>query len=768
MALRQELKDAEKNCIELQDYIELANKALEEPKDIEYAKEILFKAEDECKFPDEFVILAEAFSKINETKKAEELYESAEENAFEPLEFARIAHSIYLTLNLKDKAIELYQNSIKEAKKSQELLEILLFIHKDFPESDIYHSILSKISSQIKSIEELTKILNEILRKDIDLAKDIAKKFEKNITGIPNLCKFAEIVFELFSDKHWAISIIEECNEDAKFTKEFILLAKAYQKIGETERVPDLLSQAKDYATNSDELYEVAIAIWDLKKDRDETSTLLQKSYKSIKDKNQLKNLIKFVKEELQNYELSKNIIEFLLENSNTNEELLNNILLGHEILKDSNTTEENFLRAMSKIQEPKDLILFGLNFKNITEQKEKVKIFFEKAFDNSIKFEHFVEVAKNYQKEFGKDGFLEKCLINAEEKSNTTTEFLELSKIYFDLLNDTNKAKECLQKAEEVVTSLQDMKLVNELAKKFFYEDENWILEIEEKLKKRESNQQKYDEFLKLEKEAKYLRDLLFLVDKAITDLDDIYYAKKLLRKANELIDKQNLNIENYYLLCKKIVETTKDVNWVIAVLDSLFYNRIRFIYEIHQLLDYVKVLFEDKEIAKSITEKYLNVWQRKVFEPQDTVRFAKLLFYYNFPTHEIESFLDSRFKEENNFQNLLMLLEFCLDKHLPNLASKVENKIWNSTQNSNEFLSLILTLKKYGYSEEILRSKFVEYFNKISKLKEVIIFLENSPQILYYKDLVELIKLAETKFRMHKELFENIRKIILEQKYW
>ncbi|MFN3329914.1 MAG: hypothetical protein ACK419_03200, partial [Pyrinomonadaceae bacterium] len=94
MATREQLQEQEKNCIEVKDYLELVKKALEEPSDLEYAKKLLAEAEEECKFPDDYILVAEIYVKLNDIEKALEAYENAEDNAFEPLELGRLAHSI--------------------------------------------------------------------------------------------------------------------------------------------------------------------------------------------------------------------------------------------------------------------------------------------------------------------------------------------------------------------------------------------------------------------------------------------------------------------------------------------------------------------------------------------------------------------------------------------------------------------------------------------------------------------------------------------------
>ncbi len=114
MATREQLQNQEKNCVEVRDYVELVKKAIEEPRDIEYAKELLAEAENECKFPDDYILVAETYLKLDDVEKAIEAYENAEDNAFEALELGRLAHSIIENLKNQDKAIEIFNKALKD------------------------------------------------------------------------------------------------------------------------------------------------------------------------------------------------------------------------------------------------------------------------------------------------------------------------------------------------------------------------------------------------------------------------------------------------------------------------------------------------------------------------------------------------------------------------------------------------------------------------------------------------------------------------------
>jgi hypothetical protein len=768
MALKEQLIEEEKKCVEVSDYVDLAKKALEEPTDLNYAKELLETAEEECKFPDDYVLIAEIYAKINEIEKARELYETAEENAFEALEFGRIAHSIFRNLNDKEKSLELYQNALKNSKKLPELALILSYIQQDFPVSPILTEVTARISSQIKNIEDLRKILNELPKENKFLAVQICKEFEKSADGIDNISQLACFVYEYFSDADWAANLLSEISDEAKFTKEFITLARTYRKIGKDDEVEDLLSQAKDFAVTVDETYELALAIWELKKDKNSTSELLKKSYKGIKNKNLLKNLLIFTKEELENIDLTKEIINFLVESASSNDDLLKTIVLGYEILQDSSLSVNQLDFALNKLSDPKELISFATEIINKIGEKEKAKDFFNKAFDNVSKFEQLVDLVNKHFQFYSDKEFVAKALQKSESLSTSTSEFIEIAKQYIEKLNDYQNGRRCLETAEEIVASLHDIKMVVESVKNYFAAEENWINRVEEKLKKREANQSKYDEFLKLEKDAKYLKDYLSLVDKVINELDDIYYAKKLLNKAKELLDNQYLNIENYYKLCKSILTYCKDNNWAIEIFDELYSRRIIFINELQQLVQFLNSLPFDKELIRSATEKYLNGWLRKVRNCHDALKLANLLLMYDFPEKQIENTLEKCMNEQKDFLTMYEILRFALENGLQSLKNKILDTIFSITPNASHLIDLLLLLKKHSYSSKLISEKMIEYAKRTNEINELILLAENATKLLPKEDLKNFFEVLYKKVDKDNEILEKIHSIIVEEKYW
>ncbi len=769
MALRDNLKEEEKQCVEVNDYVELAKKALFEPADQEYAIELLEQAEDECKFPNEYVAVAEVYSQIGNKEKAKELYEAAEENAFEPIEFAKIAHSVCVFLNDKQKSFEMFQNAIKDVKKNEEIETILYFIVQDFQSSEFLDSLLMSLISKFKKLEELKKLIIDLRQKstDINLIKTILKSFEKNVNGIDDLCEFSLIILELLEDKEWAESILNEALEDAKFTKEFLNLAEAFFKIQNIEKVKELIKQAKDFSTSAEENYQIALSLWKFFKDKEQTTELLKKSYSNLKDKKTMFELINFAKSEIENLELAKEILDFTFLKTTAITELQELIKLTNNLFSNKELTREKFIYILEKVNEVGDIIKIAKDCFLVTSDKETTLPFFQKALENASKFEQLIDIAKNYSQLFDADDFLAKILKQSESFAQTTSEFITLGQMFYDTLNDCEEARTKFEKAEEIVASLLDMKQVVESVKKYFNKDGQWVERVEEKLKKREENQKAYEEFQKLEREAKYLKDYLHLANRVFIELNDKYYIKKILNSALSLLDNQYLNIENYYKLGKAIIDYLNDKKWVVNIVDNLYTSRIKFLNDLSELCKFVSDLIPDKEKSKELVEKYLNNWKLKVENHKDAIKLAWIMQENNFNQSEIQDFLKQFVKSASEFPDLYSFLELSLINNFTNFKEQIISKIWNSIKSVNELFELVKLLKRFNFEEEELISKYIEYAEKVSTTRELIELSELYYQLFDQSNALLFFKKIEQRIpKESKEIFDKIKTIIVEQK--
>lgn len=78
-------------------------------------------------------------------------------------------------------------------------------------------------------------------------------------------------------------------------------------------------------------------------------------------------------------------------------------------------------------------------------------------------------------------------------------------------------------------------MKTVTGKIKRHFSDDAEWLGRLEEKLARRESNQAKYESFQERENKATKLLDFIELANEVMRELEDVFYARKLLTSAEQ-----------------------------------------------------------------------------------------------------------------------------------------------------------------------------------------------------------------------------------------
>ncbi len=772
MLKKDELKELEKNCVEVKDYIELFHKALEEPSDKEYANELLLIAEEECKFPSEYVLVAEGYSLLRNREKAYELFELAEENAFEPLEFAQIGKSVFICLNDLEKAKKLFLRAIKDVKKLPDAVSILYMIQSSIDDKEIINELFGKIQSQCKSIEDYKNAINAIIEGtgDIQPAKAFAQLVERKLDGITQITDFASLIFEVFNDKEWAVELLDEVTEDAQFTREFIRLANCYRRFGETDKATEMMRNAKDYAISGEEFLELAFAYWDFEQNKTLCESLIEKSLKDIKEQNQLIDLAKFCSEKLNTPDLTKKVLLQIETKATTTNDYIALLQLAFTLIDDIEFGLVLYDKLLEKVDSPTDLLSIAEDIIQRTKDIEKSRKFFDKAIQNCSSFKQMVEITEKANVLFNDKNFTLDILAQASRLAKEATDYLLLAEKSFLLISDRNFGIKNLETAEELVTNLSEMKSVCESFEKLLPNDTEYIQRLRVKLAKREMFQSKYDEFQKMENEAKYLQDYLKLAEIVMKEIDDIYYCRKLLSKAEKLLNSQFVNVDNYSKLAKAIVGLTKDTDWAVRLFDNLYSNRIVFLNDLSLLCRAVEQVFEDKEIAKDLQEKYLNNSKNQVKSPSDALKLAKIMVELNLDDEDVVALLDKFIDDITSFPIAIEFLKFAINQGYDRISGKIKEKVQSLVDSPNYLVMLSKTMLKVGEPTDKVVEGYIKFAEKIDG-REMLLTLVSGFYELFgnHNMFSKLIQIFGTKLdKRQKGQVEKLRAIFVEQKYW
>jgi len=778
MASKSDLEARETECQSVQDYCNLALEALAEPKDEAYAKELLDTAEGDCSFPKDYISVAEVYIKLDNKEQAEEMYEEAEDACFEAMETAELGHSIAVHLGDKEKAKELLENAANDAKKITEFLTISSYVREDLQDKELAKSLLDKVTNQCKELDDYKNIAQTIIKEqnDLETAKSFFVKAENIVDGIEKTVEYANTIVELFNDKELATETLEEVEDDAQFTKDFVKLAQGFMALSNEEKAKELMESGQEYAMTGEEQIDLAVGYWTLFHDKDAASQGFEKGLNDISDTMKLLEFAKQLATDMQNPDLAKKYYERAESKMSSAKDLTSLAKAVIDDLKDKDYALGIYQRAEQSMESPSELIILANEVLTNIGDKNKVKQIYQKAFDKTEKFKAYLDlfddiIAKINDKEFGKE-ILEKAFNLAE----TTPELLEIGKKATAVISDKEFARLILEKAEEVVTSLEQMKNVNSTVKEFFSEDVDWIKRVDEKLEKREQNQEKYEEYRKIEESAKTFKDLRLLIENMMAELDDKYYAKKLLLAGKDILDANEFDLFSYKKLIQTITKHLKDDKWISDILDNLIKQRVKFFFDYKAVCEIAISDLSDKNLGKSIAINYLKDYEKKLdnFDKKTIYNYtdiAKTVFELLNDTDWALNLLDkaSQLKRDmfsNTFIGFLAKLLGNNEKYnyFINEALAGLNTAEQFYMLANRFLSL-------NFEIEEIKKLYTKGLQQISDPKEKLLWAEGIINLFGDIDLAkDVYKQIASNYKSDddKEIFNISKKISLENKFW
>ncbi|MDA3844148.1 MAG: hypothetical protein PF588_07265 [Candidatus Kapabacteria bacterium] len=601
MATKAHLEAREADCKSVEEYCALALEALQEPKDEDYAKSLADTAEGLCSLPADYVFVAEVHLKgLGDKEYAADMYEEAEDCCFEAMEFAVVGHSMALYSDDKEKATELLENAANDAKKINEFLTIAGYVQSDLGNEVLAKQLLEKVEGLCKEIKDYRNLAENLIKDDKDSAKLFFIKGDNLVDEIDVAVEYAEAVKALFDDKAWAAEVLEDVEDDAQFTKEFVKLANGFMLCcDDKEKAEEMMDQGKDFAMNGEENIDLAKAYWELFQNKDSAAESYEKGLNDINDKAQLLVFAKSIASEMGNIELAKKFYARAESKMKGAKDLAALAQAVIDDLDDKVYASEIYDRTVEGLDAPVELSVIAADIITNLADKVKAAAIYRKAVDNVAKFDAYIVLLTEVGLKLGDKDFARDILFLAEAKAVTTPEMLQVAEKTIEILEDTALAEKLFTKAEEIVTTLDEMKNANAAVKKHFPDNADWIKRVDEKLEKRVANQDQYDAYQKIEEKAVTLKEFMALTDDMMSTLKDPYYARKLLTSAEALLDSQALNTDNYFKLMTSVKTHLDDNEWIQNTSKKLIADRIDFFFDFCKLSKNLVNVFDLKDLA-------------------------------------------------------------------------------------------------------------------------------------------------------------------------
>lgn len=751
MALKADLEAAAAKASTVEDIVKVVMEACKEPADKDYALELLKQAEGDCSFPMDYIRVAEGYAQgLGDKVHAKELYEEAESECFEAVEYAELGVSYFRSLGDDKEASEIIDKAVRNAKKTNEFMLIAQYA-KEIGDDEIAINMMEKVTGTCKTIADYKKLAESIISDEAS-AKALYKAGKKLAGDIHSTTEYCEGIYSLFKDTKLAGEILEGVVEDAQFTKDYVALAGAYKNYaGDEERARELLESGKEFAMQGDEFIDYAIGCWKLFADKQAAVIGFEKGLNSVNDKNLLMDYASQIATDMNDKELAKKFYSRAESRMTSAADLSTLAKTIIDSIDDKDYAQEIYTRAEQSISDPKDLMaLAGDLIKNLGNM-EQAKTIYKKSLESVTKFPMLLELLGEVVNNLEDREFARTILMKANSFASGTPEMLDLANKVYEILNDADFAAQVVETAEEVVTTLDEMKKVSDNVKKMFPENNQWLGRVSEKLEKREKNQDKYQEFQKREDKLVTLKEHLSLVDEIISELDDKYYAKKILVKSEELLAREFFNFGKYRKLILYIRKYLGDTAWMKMLFDFCANVRIQFVFELKSLCSAIVIDLDDKKEAYELAKKYIMAMESKVKDMNGYLKLAEIA-YEELKDKDYNDLLTGKAVQyaSDSFGFATVAGYASRTGNLPK-ADECLKKSFELCSGAEELFILVKRLKNFQFDVHLLKDYYAKTIQSFSTPKDKITWAEGI--MLLFKDR----KAAEKGYRLIEPSFTS-----------
>lgn len=613
MATKEELEAREADCSTAADFAALAKEAV--GVDADYAKALLGKAEMQCQMPPDYVAAAEGAVAAGLTDYAKELYEQAEDMCFESMELATLGASLARTGTDADKGREMLEKAANEASKLNEFLTISGYAKEALGDDALAASLLAKVEEKAKGLDDYVN-LARTLKADgaADAARDFYAKAARYCEDMDQTVAYAKGMIEILEDRDGARKTLEDAETDCQFPKDFAALAAGYKEVfDDAEKVAELMDQAAEFAMSGEENLDLAKGYWGLMGDKDKAVDAFRKALPEVNDKVQLLDLAAYAASEVGVPDLAKDFYAKAEQKMSAAPERLKLAEAVIEATGDKEYALEVYSRASESLSQPNDLMSVAADVVDKLENKERSGEIYRKAFAAMSDLGQYNKLLEAVDGKLGDKDFGREILARAGDAAQGTPQLLDLAKRTVAVLADKDLARGFMDKAEEQVTSVGEMKNIVAAVKEHFADDADWIVVVEDKLARREANQAKYAVFQDREKRAISSTKMLQLADAVMLELDDKFYAQKLLVDAQKKLDDEGWDFSKARKLVEGVSVHLGDTEWATKLLKDAA-GRVQGFASLATVAESVAELLPDADAAKALVGDMLADYEQEL----------------------------------------------------------------------------------------------------------------------------------------------------------
>ena len=172
----------------------------------------------------------------------------------------------------------------------------------------------------------------------------------------------------------------------------------------------------------------------------------------------------------------------------------------------------------------------------------------YQKALDNSNVYTDVVKLMDAFASDTVASSLVNNVLGKALELAEDNSQILNVAQYANKLVaDDKSRVIEALDKAEDNVSSLDEIRKLAMAVKQYSGDDAERVARISEKLEKREKSQALYISFQEKEQSFSRPQEYIQLAYDVIDTLEDPAYATQLLNNAEETMQEKTYNLASY-----------------------------------------------------------------------------------------------------------------------------------------------------------------------------------------------------------------------------
>jgi hypothetical protein len=402
--------------------------------------------------------------------------------------------------------------------------------------------------------------------------RDTLSPQEAQCSGGADYAALAMQALQEPADAAYAKELMDRVADDCQFTKDLAACAIVYQALGEQGRAEELLQTAEDYCMSGEEQIALAEAKFKVLGDKAAAVGAYEKALKETGNLDPLIDLAKNVMSVIADPVFAKKVLEKAEAKISRAVEYSKLAAASAEHLLDKDYAAAIFNKASEKLSSVPDLLALAGEVTRTLGDPARAKALYERALAGATDFTA-AKTLIDSARQAGDAAFLQASLKKAGDLATATGEYIELAEGLASV-GDKPGATALLDKAEEAVAGLDEMQKLVTAVEAHLADDAERLARVKAKLEKRQANHARYLEFQQLEKDATSVKQFLALAERVRLELEDPFYAAKLIESAEKLLDGTAYQFSRYKPVLLAVDRNLDDTEWLSRLLDRAAEN--------------------------------------------------------------------------------------------------------------------------------------------------------------------------------------------------